>query len=100
MTKLILTTIAIALLLACFWFAGYYTGRTDGRSEPIDTETVGELRAEAAMELYEIGASCGNDLCVKAFEAMAQRPLSVKEGVITEDDPRWDCRTMGDKVCG
>lgn len=21
-------------------------------------------------------------------------------GVITEDDPRWDCRTMGNRVCG
>lgn len=21
-------------------------------------------------------------------------------GVITEDDPRWDCTTMGDRVCG
>ncbi|UJQ86323.1 hypothetical protein SEA_BONAMASSA_89 [Mycobacterium phage Bonamassa] len=20
--------------------------------------------------------------------------------VITEDDPRWDCRTMGNKICG
>jgi hypothetical protein len=20
--------------------------------------------------------------------------------VITEDDPRWDCRTMGNRICG
>ena len=22
------------------------------------------------------------------------------EGIVMEDDPRWDCRTMGNRVCG
>lgn len=25
---------------------------------------------------------------------------SHNEPVIVEDDPRWDCRTMGNKICG
>jgi len=26
--------------------------------------------------------------------------LAQKGERITEDDPRWDCRTMGNKICG
>ena len=25
---------------------------------------------------------------------------SLGKGVITEDDPRWDCKTMGNRLCG
>jgi hypothetical protein len=30
----------------------------------------------------------------------ATPPFALDTPVITEDDPRWDCRTMGDRVCG
>ena len=32
--------------------------------------------------------------------AQSQTGTALSSQKITEDDPRWDCRTMGNKVCG
>ena len=42
---------------------------------------------------------------MKAFVLSAALVLATFPGPgfaqrITEDDPRWDCRTMGNKICG
>lgn len=33
-------------------------------------------------------------------EASIGTPVTIEAPVITEDDPRWDCRTMGNLQCG
>lgn len=34
------------------------------------------------------------------FSAPAPAPVHHGGTRITEDDPRWDCHTMGNRVCG
>lgn len=31
---------------------------------------------------------------------VASQAISADSGTIEEDDPRWDCQTMGNRVCG
>lgn len=39
-------------------------------------------------------------LVVSPTNADALQATTAPQQRITEDDPRWDCRTMGNKVCG
>jgi hypothetical protein len=38
-------------------------------------------------------------ICAVLLLILAFAPLIKAQQRITEDDPRWDCRTMGDKIC-
>lgn len=35
-----------------------------------------------------------------AVQGVQQIPVGVRAPVLQEDDPGWDCRTMGNRVCG
>lgn len=42
-------------------------------------------------------------LVALGWAAIAELPQTAKRDVgvvIQEDDPRWDCKTMGNKICG
>lgn len=50
---------------------------------------------------FASGALIGLALGMPVGALLAASPASAQPGTaITEDDPRWDCRTMGDHVCG
>lgn len=37
---------------------------------------------------------------VQAMHYLAELSMRSDPDVIQEDDPRWDCRTMGNRICG
>lgn len=40
-------------------------------------------------------------VCLVLLVALSSVALAQRQAErITEDDPRWDCRTMGNKICG
>lgn len=42
----------------------------------------------------------GSMACARATAQPAPSASPTPQERITEDDPRWDCRTMGNKICG
>lgn len=49
-----------------------------------------------------VGVSGGSGCSVSEPLPSRSVPVSLDggDGVVDEDDPGWDCRTMGNRVCG
>lgn len=54
------------------------------------TIVIGAITHSSPNPAYEVGTKVG-----RPGTSFTQTPVR-----ITEDDPRWDCSTMGNKVCG
>lgn len=59
------------------------------------------LRTSDLAMLLTGAVTVGILACVTVDLATERKPAEVKPAeVITEDDPRWDCATMGNRICG
>lgn len=67
--------LTICVILPASAFA---IGRLSAPIEPIDAGSLAEIRAEAAMELYDAVDECASDLCLETFSAMAQKDVVTK----------------------
>lgn len=54
-------------------------------------------RALTGVIMFAVLAGGVTGAVITGMVASEGHPAS---GVITEDDPRWDCATMGNRVCG
>lgn len=79
-TKTFLAGVAIvALCCVCLILGGEVGKQTERqRWERMDAESIGEIRAEAAMELYEAVDSCATNTCVETFSRMARTNVKAK----------------------
>lgn len=91
--------VSMFITVGCFGFIG---GRLDRN------RAVGAAREAEYVRVVSAIARTMRCSTVEEFERGADHECDPSEieqdaglvDTITEDDPRWDCRTMGNKVCG
>ena len=79
-TKLFLAGVIIVTLCVACLILGGEVGKQAERQRwgAWDAESIAEIRAEAAIELYEAADACATDSCLETFSRMAQKDVQAK----------------------